>query len=205
MKGRLRFERYVTDERIGHLVLSYPGRMNAIGMAPWRALRVWARGVDALLPHLHAVIVRGDEGCSSAGAGVTEFPQWRFDPATLREYLEGIVASALQASRAVEVPLIAQIEGDCIGGGLEVALCCDLRVGDHEACFGVPAARLGFPMAPDECALLLDVLGREAVAEPPFEARLHGSDWPCSVEWCSASWTTRPLRRTRPRGVWQHG
>ncbi|HSV69796.1 MAG TPA: enoyl-CoA hydratase/isomerase family protein [Methylibium sp.] len=177
MSGSLRFERDAADARIGHLVLSHPGRMNAIGVAMWRSLREIAAGLDGQSPTLHAVIVRGEGGCFAAGADIAEFPHWRFETGKLREYHEHIVAPALQALRAADVPLVAQIDGACIGGGLEIALCCDLRIGARDARFGVPVARLGFPMAPDEASILLDALSRDTVAELLLEARLHGADW----------------------------
>jgi enoyl-CoA hydratase len=177
VSGSLRFERDAADARIGHLVLSYPGRMNAIGVAMWRALRESAAALDAQAPTLRAVIVRGEGGCFAAGADIAEFPHWRFETDTLREYHEGIVAPALQALRDAEVPLVAQIDGACIGGGLEIALCCDLRIAARDARFGVPIARLGFPMAPDEAEILLDALGCDTVAELLLEARLYGAEW----------------------------
>ncbi|MCV4656485.1 enoyl-CoA hydratase-related protein, partial [Escherichia coli] len=74
-----------------------------------------------------------------------EFPSFRFDEAALREYHEGLIAPALHAMLACDVPIVAQIEGACVGGGLEIAACCDLRIAGASARFGAPIARLGFP------------------------------------------------------------
>jgi len=172
VSGHLRLERDAHDVRIGLLTLSNPGKHNAISVAMWRELREIAAGLDAMLPTLHAVIVRGEAHEFAAGADIEEFPGFRFATDSLRAYHEGQVAPALQALRATDVPLIAQIEGACVGGGLEIAACCDLRIAQHGARFGVPIARLGFPMAPAELAVVLAVAGRDGAAEFLLEARL---------------------------------
>lgn len=174
--GGLRLERDAGDGRIARLTLSHPGRMNAIGLAMWQSLNEIASGLDRSEPAVHVVIVRGEAGHFAAGADVSEFPTLRFDTESLRRYHEQTVAPALRALRECEVPLVAQIEGACIGGGLEIAACCDLRIAASNARFGAPIARLGFPMAPDEMAILLEVLGHDTVAEMLLEARLLDAD-----------------------------
>jgi len=172
VSGSLSFARDPSDERIGRITLAHAGRMNAIDAPMWRSLDVIASTLDLLQPALHAVIVRGEAGDFAAGADISEFPVLRFETGPLREYHERLVAPALQALRRVDVPLIAQIEGACIGGGLEIAACCDLRIAARDARFGAPIARLGFPMAPDEAAILLASMGRDSLAEVLLEARL---------------------------------
>ena len=176
MSGTVRFARDAQDARIGLITLSNPGKLNAISVAMWRELREIATALDARRPALHAVIVRGDGDDFAAGADIEEFPARRFDTASLRDYHEAQVAPALQALLDCDVPLVAQIAGACIGGGLEIACCCDLRLAQTEARFGVPIARLGFPMAPDELAVLLGAVGRATATELLLEARLVDAD-----------------------------
>lgn len=172
MTGTLHFERDPRDARIGRLTIANPGRHNAIGEAMWRQLLDLAGQLDAMQPWLRAVIVQGEGGVFAAGADIREFPAIRFATDTLRGYHEGLVAPALAALRACDVPLLACIEGACVGGGLELACCCDLRIAGPDARFGIPIARLGFPMAPDEMAVVRAVASRETVAECLLEARL---------------------------------
>lgn len=172
MSGHVFFERDAGDARIGVLTLSHPGKLNAISVAMWRELGALASGFDALRPALRAVVVRGADGGFAAGADIAEFPAHRFDTASLRRYHEDLVAPALRALQATDVPLIAQIEGGCIGGGLEIAACCDLRIAQRDARFGIPIARLGFPMAPDELAIVVAAAGPATAAELLLEARL---------------------------------
>ena len=70
------------------------------------------------------------------------------------------------------LPLVAQIERACVGGGLEIACQCDLRIAGAGSRFGAPIARLGFPMAPDELAGVARVAGLATAAEILLEARL---------------------------------
>lgn len=172
MAGSLRFERDAVDSRIGVITLSHPGRLNAIDVAMWHSLREIATSLADLRPLLHVVVVRGEGGHFAAGADIAEFPAIRFETASLRQYHEQTVAQALRALRGCEVPLVAQIEGACVGGGLEIAACCDLRIASRDARFGAPIAKLGFPMAPDEVALLLGVISPAGIAEMLLEARL---------------------------------
>jgi enoyl-CoA hydratase len=170
--GRVDLERDARDARIGLLTLANPGRLNAIDVGMWRALERAAASLDGARPALRAVIVRGAGGDFAAGADITEFPAFRFETAALRDYHEGVIAPALRALQRSDVPLVAQIEGACVGGGLELAACCDLRIASRDARLGAPIARLGFPMAPDELAVLLGAAGRATAAELLLESRL---------------------------------
>ena len=99
---------------------------------------------------LRCVIVRGEGGNFAAGADIREFPAERADMAGVQRYHREVLAPALAAVAACPHPVVAQIEGVCVGGGLEIASQCDLRIAGASARFGVPINRLGFPMAPDE-------------------------------------------------------
>jgi len=74
------------------------------------------------------------------------------------------------------MPVLAQIEGSCIGGGLEIAACCDLRICGRGSRFGIPIARLGFPLAPSEAQIVGRVLGLPLLRELLLEARLLAAD-----------------------------
>jgi enoyl-CoA hydratase/carnithine racemase len=144
---------------------------NAIDVATWRALRS-AFGNFAKDQSLRCVEVTGAGGHFAAGADISEFAVERRDLASVRHYHEEIIAPALDAIWRCPCPVIAKIEGDCVGGGLEIAACCDLRYASHAARFGVPIGRLGFSMAPDEMAALLRVAGPAVSAELLLEGRL---------------------------------
>src|SRR5512146_2990226 len=126
--GSVRFERDAADPRIARVTLAHPGRLNAITRAMWRELRGIFDGLDEREPGLRVVVVRGAGNAFAAGADLAEFPDFHFEPEHARAFHEGEPASALAALRDCDLPLVAQIAGPCIGGGLEIAACCDLRI-----------------------------------------------------------------------------
>ena len=165
----------VDADGIATLRLSNPGKMNALSLAMWRELRAVFDGLRDNAAAPRVVVVRGAGGEFVAGADIEEFPQFRFDPASLAAYHEGVVAPALHAMLDCDLPLIAHIEGACIGGGLEIAACCDLRLCEPASRFGVPIARLGFPMAPAEVEIVAHVTGPTLLREMLIESRLLGA------------------------------
>ena len=108
---------------------------------------------------LGCVIVKGAGGHFCAGGDIAEYPGFRFDEAALQRFHEDEVWGALSAMLACDVPLVAQIEGVCMGAGVEIASTCDLRLAADSASFGAPIARLGFPMAAREAALVSGAVG----------------------------------------------
>ena len=160
---------------IATLRISNPGKMNALNLGMWRELRAVFDGVQHADEPPRVIVVRGAGHQFVAGADIEEFPQFRFEPESLAAYHEDVVAPALHAMLDCDVPLIAHIEGACIGGGLEIAACCDLRLCEPESRFGVPIARLGFPMAPAEVEIVSHIVGQTLLRELLIEARLLGA------------------------------
>ncbi|CAB3899948.1 putative enoyl-CoA hydratase echA8 [Achromobacter dolens] len=166
--GRVLLQR---DGQLAWVTLSHPGRLNAITVRMWRELRdVFTR--IAADDALRCVIVRGEGGNFAAGADIREFPAERADAAGVQRYHREILAPALMAVAQCPQPVVAQIEGVCVGGGLEIACQCDLRIAGESARFGVPINRLGFPMAPDEMRGLLALAGRAATLAILLEGRV---------------------------------
>lgn len=169
--GRVLLQR---DGRLARVTLSHPGRLNAITVGMWRELRdVFTR--IAADDDLRCVVVCGEGGNFAAGADIREFPAERADAAGVQRYHREVLAPALQAVAQCPHPVVAQIEGVCVGGGLEIACQCDLRIAGESARFGVPINRLGFPMAPDEMRGLLALAGRAATLAILLEGRVFGA------------------------------
>jgi len=157
---------------IARLVIAHPGKLNALDTTMWRELRAAVEGVATAAQPPRAIIVQGDGGTFVAGGDIAEFPAFRFEADTLAAFHEDLVAPALWALLACEIPLIAQIEGACVGGGLEIAACCDIRLCGRSSRFGVPIAKLGFPMAPAEVEIVARVVGETVLRELLLEARV---------------------------------
>jgi enoyl-CoA hydratase len=173
MSGTVRFDAG-TDDGIARVVLDHPGKLNAIDIAMWRELERVFDALQALPADAapRAVIVCGAGGEFASGGDIHEFATFRFDEAKLHDFHEHAVAPALHAMLACDIPLFAQIDGACIGGGFEIAACCDIRVCGASSRFGAPIAKLGFPMAPGELELLARVASPAALREMLLEARL---------------------------------
>ncbi|HMN21877.1 MAG TPA: enoyl-CoA hydratase/isomerase family protein [Ottowia sp.] len=151
------------------VTLSNAPRLNAMTRAMWRALRQVFLDLQAD-PTVRCVLLRGSGGHFCAGGDIAEYPAFRFDPESLLDFHEGDVWGGLQAMLDCDVPMIAAIGGHCMGAGVELACCCDLRVASESARFGAPIARLGFPMAPRELALVVRVAGEASARQLLLEA-----------------------------------
>ncbi|MDT8991243.1 enoyl-CoA hydratase/isomerase family protein [Curvibacter sp. APW13] len=140
------------------VVLNHPGKFNAMSRSMWRELRqVFA----TLQEHtnLRCVLLSGANGHFCAGGDISEYPDFRFQPETLRSFHEEDVWGALQCMLDCDVPIVARIDGNCMGAGVEIASCCDVRLGAASSRYGAPIARLGFPMAEKEAALVSRAVG----------------------------------------------
>lgn len=144
--------------RWARVVIEHPGKFNAMSRSMWRDLRTVFEGLQQQ-SDLRCVLVSGASGHFCAGGDISEYPSFRFDAAQLRQFHEDEVWGGLQAMLDCDVPLIAQIEGNCMGAGVEIASCCDVRLGAASARFGAPIARLGFAMAAREAALVSRAVG----------------------------------------------
>jgi enoyl-CoA hydratase/carnithine racemase len=171
MPGRVLLEVAGADA-IARVTLANADKMNAMSVLMWRELRTHFEALQALPGGVRVLIVAGEGGNFAAGGDIEEFPDFRFDEARLRQFHEQEVLPALQAMLDCDLPLVAQIDGACIGGGLEIAACCDIRIAGAGSRFGVPIAKLGFPMAPAEMEIVAAAFGETRLRELLLEATL---------------------------------
>ena len=149
---------------VAHVLLRHPGKFNAMSRAMWHDLRSVFEHVQG--EHdVRCVLIQGADGNFCAGGDISEYPSFRFDPASLRDFHERDVWGGLQAMLDCDVPIVALIQGHCMGAGLEMACCCDIRMACTSARFGAPIAHLGFPMAPREAQLVARELGLATARE----------------------------------------
>ena len=159
------------DGAIARVTLDNPGKLNALSVAMWRDLR--SAFVDiAARDSIRCVVLRGAGGHFAAGADIAEFPRERFDLASGRRYHLDLIAPALSAIEQAPQPVVAAIEGNCVGGGLEIASVCDLRIAAENSRLGAPVGKLGFPLALPELAPLLRLVGAGVAAELLLAGRL---------------------------------
>jgi enoyl-CoA hydratase/carnithine racemase len=158
-------------DQLAFVTLSNPGKLNAIDVTMWNALREQFKTLSEN-EALRCIIINGADGNFAAGADIEEFATVRN---TMRDgmfYHNDTVALALKAISECQHPIVAAIEGICVGGGLEIACTCDIRIAAPDARFGIPINRLGFPLAPEELRGLLELTGKAVALEILLEGRV---------------------------------
>ena len=125
--------------------------------------------------NLRCIIIRGEGGKSfSPGNDIGEFKKERSSSKLAKsygKYLHGTLGAIFNCP----IPTVALIEGICVGGGLEIASCCDLRICGKSSRFGIPIKRLGLTMAGKELEVLLSVVSYSTAMEILFEGRVFSA------------------------------
>ncbi|MBT3065353.1 enoyl-CoA hydratase/isomerase family protein [Rhodoferax sp. U11-2br] len=171
MPGHIRYQQ---DPLVASVTLVYPERFNAMSRAMWSELRTVAQAIQRH-DTVRCVLLSGEGAHFCAGGDISEYTSFRFEEASLRDFHEQDVWGALSALLACDVPIVAQIAGNCMGAGVEIASCCDIRLAAASAQFGAPIARLGFPMAPREAALVGREVGLVTARQMLLEAAVLGA------------------------------
>ncbi len=159
---------------VGTLIVNNPERRNAISLEMWRA-------VEAVLtdfrddPEVRVVVITGAGGKAFvSGADISKFDSERATTEAARAY--GAHTERVYALlHGFAKPTIAEIRGACVGGGVALAVCCDLRFCAEESRFGVPAARLGLGYGWRGMKRLADLVGPAFAKEMLFTARLFSA------------------------------
>lgn len=162
------------DGDIATVTLFNPDKLNAVNGAMWRRLKAVMDELDGD-ESLRCIVLRGEGGTFAAGGDLEEFLTQRDTFERAQVYHGEWVAGALDAIVACRHPTVALIEGFCIGGGLEIASCCDLRIAGAGASFGAPIMKLGFTMAHSELVGLVALAGPAVALEILLEGRILGA------------------------------
>ncbi len=161
----------VRDGAIATLVLNRPEKLNALTRDMWRRLGAEMAGLVAD-DDIRCIVLRGAGGKAFApGNDISEFATERHDPSSAKAY-GAVMHATLAALRDCRHPTVALIEGICVGGGLEIASLCDLRICGVSSRFGVPVNRLGLVMAHAELDGLVRLVGPGIAAEIVLEGRV---------------------------------
>ena len=164
--ARLRAE---ISSHLACVTISYPKRHNIIDLEGWLAFPdLMARLADN--PDVRLIVLRGAGGKAFvAGADIAQFAE-KFSGPNSSEY-DAATVNAFNAVTQCPVPTLAAIEGYCIGGGLGLALACDLRLARDDANFAIPAARLGLAYPASATERLRDTVGPSRAKDILFTAR----------------------------------
>jgi enoyl-CoA hydratase/carnithine racemase len=160
---------------LARLIIDNPAKRNALDLAMWE----FAADLLAELAEdtgVRLLEVSGAGGKSfAAGADISRFAAERSTPQAVAHYA-AVTSAVYDRLARFPRPTVARIEGACIGGGLALATCCDIRIAADGARFGVPAGRLGLSYGIDAQRRLSDLVGPVAAAELLFTARRIGTE-----------------------------
>ena len=159
------------DGAIATVVLNRPEKLNALTRAMWGELgaTVQRLGSDR---HVRCIVLRGaGEKAFSPGNDISEFETQRSNKAQAIEYGKAMHSTA-DALASCPTPIVAQIHGICVGGGLEIAALCDLRICGQSSRFGAPIKNLGLVMAYAEMAPIVRLVGASVALEILLEGRI---------------------------------
>jgi enoyl-CoA hydratase len=160
-EGLVRVER---QGAVGWVVLDQPAKLNAMNNAMWRAIPQAMAELDADAS-VRCVAFRGaGQEAFSAGADISEFDKARSDSSAVVKY-DGLLDQVLHSIQDSPKPSVAMIFGFCMGGGLEIALACDLRYCGSGAQFAIPAAKLGLAYNMEGHKRLLETVGHARARE----------------------------------------
>lgn len=157
---------------VGWILFDQPAKKNAINDAMWRGIPEAMAGFDADA-QVRCVAFRGaGTEAFAAGADISEFEKIRAARAAVGEY-DGLLDRVLHSIQDSRKPSVALIHGFCMGGGLEVALACDLRYCGSSAQFGIPAAKLGLAYNVEGHKRLLETVGHARAREIMYLGRRY--------------------------------
>jgi len=158
------------DGAIGWMIFNNPERRNALSLDMWQAIPDVLASFEAD-PEIRIVVFRGaGDKAFVAGADISQFEALRANR-DANDLYSAQSAAATRAMVGLTKPSIAMVRGYCIGGGLAVALTCDLRICSPDSRFAIPAARLGLGYGFEGVKALADVVGPSFAKEILFTAR----------------------------------
>ncbi|MBB4264447.1 enoyl-CoA hydratase/isomerase family protein [Roseospira visakhapatnamensis] len=160
---------------VATVTLNRPDKLNALDLPMWRGL---AEAFETLAEDeaLRCVVLEGAGKAFAAGADIGEFDTVRATAQQAKTY-DVTLRRALTAVRECPAPVVARIDGACVGGGLELACQADLRVATTRSRFGVPIARISVVMAYPEIEAIQRLIGPARTAEILLEGKIVDADW----------------------------
>jgi len=155
---------------MGWLVFNNPERRNAVSVDMWEAIpRVLDRFESD--PEVRVVVLAGaGDKAFVSGADISQFESQRSGPEAVQRY-EEIAEGAQLRLQHCDKPVVAMVRGYCLGGGVNIALTCDLRIASDDARFGVPAARMGLGYRLSSTKNMVDTIGAANTREMLITAR----------------------------------
>lgn len=170
-------ERLIVEKQgpIGWIIFNNPARRNAVSLDMWEAIPQALDRFEADAAIRAIVLAGAGDKAFVSGADISQFDQARADSAGVQRY-EEIAEGAQQRLQQCERPVLAMIRGFCLGGGMNIALACDLRIAADDARLGIPAARLGLAYRASSTKNLVDTVGPASAREVLLTGRQFNAE-----------------------------
>lgn len=163
------------EGHIGWITFNNPERRNAVSLEMWEALGVIVSDFQQD-DNIRVIVLKGaGDKAFVSGADISEFEEKRNSPASEEEYAKKYALGSGMLYQ-LDKPLIAMIQGFCIGGGLAIALSADIRFATDDSKFGIPAAKLGLGYGYSGIKILSDLVGPSHAKDILFTARFMGAE-----------------------------
>jgi len=163
------------DGAIATVTLNNPDKLNALSFGMWMRLGEIVRELEGD-DGVRCIVLRGaGDKAFAAGADISEFEKVRANAKVAKDYGNKIEGT-MRAVKECRHPTVAMIHGVCVGGGLEIASQCDLRICGESSRFGIPINKLGLVVGYGEMQALIDLVGRATALEILLEGRVFGAE-----------------------------
>lgn len=163
-----------TDDGVATVLMNRPEKRNAFTMDMYAEFGRVMQGLDAD-DTVRCVVLRGAGGAFCAGSDIGGFDEDR-DGVSQAEHYAAFTLSMTDHLKMMRHPTIACIEGVCVGGGLELAALCDIRLAGHSSRYGIPVNRIGLTVDHQELGDLLATIGPARVLEILLEGNIFGAE-----------------------------
>lgn len=143
---------------IGYMTFNQPEKRNAVSLEMWNGVGDILDGFEANDQVRVVVLAGAGDKAFVSGADISQFDKQRSSAEAREEYAR-LSSSGRNRLQTFGKPMIAKINGFCIGGGLAIAMRADLRIASENSSFGIPAAKLGIAYSPDSVEQLITLIG----------------------------------------------
>jgi enoyl-CoA hydratase/carnithine racemase len=155
---------------VGWLIFNNPERRNAVSVDMWEAIPQVIAQYEAD-PEVRVIVLAGaGDKAFVSGADISQFEKERSSADAVQRY-EELAEGAAAKLASCDKPLVAMIRGYCLGGGVNIAVLCDIRVAADDARFGIPAAKMGLGYRASSMKNLVEVVGGAYAREIMITAR----------------------------------
>ena len=155
---------------VGWLIFNNPERRNAVSVDMWEAIPRVLADYEAD-PQVRVIVLSGaGDKAFVSGADISQFEKERSSADAVQRY-EELAEGAAAKLQGCDKPLIAMIRGYCLGGGMNIAVLCDIRIAADDARFGIPAAKMGLGYRASSMKTLVEVVGAAYAREIMITAR----------------------------------